>query len=352
MDHMPGQFDNSNDESIVPNRFQSVRGLRYAWPLILVFFLLTFSIGEFAYSAVSSDDTMGAFLDPVRRMYRSFYSFFRNMSPWLYLGIPICFVAQFRFPVYKGSRPFGAATRLDLVYTLFFRLFLPLLSPIFLAFLKGVYNDYLAFIQLSTSLRLSGLSEVILGYLLIDFLGWVHHLVRHKVPVFWEFHAVHHSQTDMNPFSNERVHPVDWFVANSIKFIPAFFFANSLNVALSYIAIHGFLDRLNHSNVRTNLGLLRYVLVTPQSHRVHHAGVREYYDKNFGVSTSIWDHLFRTQHRNYDVYPPTGIPDQSFPLESNERSSLANVLNAWVAQMSYPLKVAWRKSIASRALPT
>ena len=168
---------------------------------------------------------------------------------------------------------------------------------------------------------------------------------RHKVPVFWEFHSVHHSQIKMNPFTNERVHPLDWFTANIIRFLPAFFFSDALNVGLAYIIIHKFLDRLNHSNVRTNLGWFRYVFVTPQSHRVHHSNRKEHYDKNFGVSLSIWDHLFGTQHRDYNIYPDTGIPDSRFPKESSTDGTVFKIIRIYLRQMIYPFNVVWNKTL-------
>jgi sterol desaturase/sphingolipid hydroxylase (fatty acid hydroxylase superfamily) len=50
--------------------------------------------------------------------------------------------------------------------------------------------------------------------------------------------------------------------------------------------------------------LVRYVLVTPQFHRVHHSIEPRHRDRNFGLTFSIWDHLFGTQYRGYDEYLP------------------------------------------------
>ena len=325
--------------------FQTSRGIRYVWPLALVLVLFGWSLGDFLADVLGSDDPVARLFGPVERMYRSFFNYFSSMPLWLAFGIAALFALQVFFPVQKGTRGFSVFVRVDAIWTLFSRLFIPLLSTIFLAFLRGLYDSYFSFINISTTFQLSALSEIVVGYLLIDFLGWFHHFVRHKVPVFWEFHAVHHSQTNMNPFSNNRVHPMDWMTANTIKFLPAFFFANSLNVALAYISIHRLLDHLNHSNVRTNLGPLRFFLVTPQSHRVHHSSMKELYDKNFGVSTSIWDHLFRTQHCDYEIYPPTGIPDRLYPMEVEGTKWVRGALSSWWLQLVYPFKVVFEKTL-------
>jgi len=76
--------------------------------------------------------------------------------------------------------------------------------------------------------------------------------------------------------------------------------------------------RFYHSNIRTNLGPLRYVLVTPQSHRIHHSVDPGHRNRNYGAMLSVWDHLFRTQHDDCDTYPPTGLSDQDHPAEHPE----------------------------------
>ena len=48
--------------------------------------------------------------------------------------------------------------------------------------------------------------RVAFSLLVYDFLQWVHHFVRHKVAWLWSFHVIHHSQTEMNLFTDLRVH--------------------------------------------------------------------------------------------------------------------------------------------------
>ena len=91
-----------------------------------------------------------------------------------------------------------------------------------------------------------------------------------------------------------------------------------------------------HSNLRTNYGWLRYVLVTPQSHRIHHSTLPEHHNMNYGVNLSIWDHLFGTQYRNYDDYPVTGLGDELFPHETSMHP-LA-LAESFTAQLLYPFQ--------------
>ena len=333
----------SSDKSAVAYVATPVTGFRYVWPFLLVMALMAMFFVDAVSFYVAADDPWQKLLLTIKRIYWSFWNsvFF---SPWFYLGVPACFILEKLMPVQRGVRLVGSNTRVDFLYLLVMIPFYAVTVPFFFSFLRQIYEQYFWFINLSTALQYPALVDFILGYLLVDFFGWLHHYVRHKVPVFWDFHAVHHSQQNMNPFTNERMHPLDWFIANIIKFLPAFFFADALNVVLGYIITHKFIERLYHSNVRTNFGWLRYIFVTPQSHRVHHSKIKEHYDMNFGVSLSIWDHLFGTQLRDYDIYPETGIPDSRFPFEKNTDTSSFKVIHVYILQMIYPFKLVWDKT--------
>lgn len=148
--------------------------------------------------------------------------------------------------------------------------------------------------------------------LAFDFLQWLHHFVRHKVRWLWHFHVIHHSQTEMNLFTDLRVHFAEYLVAHALTFLPLF----ALN--LTPFAIMGvglftlWYNRFIHTNVRTNLGPLKHILVTPQYHRVHHSIETRHYDKNFGVLFTVWDRVFGTLHAGYDEYPATGVAGVDF----------------------------------------
>lgn len=341
-------MDSFSKESAMNQMEKPIRGFHYVWPLLLVLAFLGLFFAEVVSSYFLADNPGQALVLTVKRIYWSFYNSVLFISPWFYIGVPVLFVLERIMPVQRGIRLIGSNTRVDIFYTVIMIPFYGVTVPLFYSFLRQIYEQYFWFIDLSSAMHHTIIAEVTLGYILIDFHGWLHHYVRHKVPVFWDFHAVHHSQHEMNPFTNQRIHPLDWFIANVVKFIPAFFFANALNVMFSYIVIHRILDRLNHSNVRTNLGFFRYIFVTPQSHRVHHSSIKEHYDRNFGVSMSIWDHLFGTQHRDYNVYPETGIPDTHFPSESTTDVNLLDIIRVYIRQMIYPFKVVLKKTFQEK----
>lgn len=322
---------------------RDLTGIRYIWPLLIVIIFMGIFTIDSASVFLQAENPWQKLILAIRYVY-SYVLGSIVLSPWFYLGVPSLLVVERIWPVQRNQKSLGANTRIDLFYTIIMIPFYGLIAPLFYGFLRQIYEQYFWFINLSSEALYPYQLEILIGYLVIDFHGWLHHYVRHKVPVFWEFHTIHHSQPRMNPFTNERVHPFDWFSANVIKFLPAFFFSDALNVGLAYVIIHQFLDRFTHSNIRTNLGPLKYVLVTPQSHRVHHSNLPEHFDRNFGVSLSIWDYLFRTQHRNYEDYPETGIPDPNFPVEKASGENLSSILRIYLAQIIYPFKVVWTKT--------
>ena len=141
----------------------------------------------------------------------------------------------------------------------------------------------------------------------------------------------------MNVLSDNRNHVVETMVTATIAFLPAWFLgldtATAGLLAISTVYVSAWI----HTNIRTNLGPLRYVLVSPQAHRVHHSIEPQHYDTNFGTVFSWWDYLFGTRYPGDDEYPPTGIVDSEFPMEHS--ASPGAVASTWWAQTVYPFRV-------------
>jgi sterol desaturase/sphingolipid hydroxylase (fatty acid hydroxylase superfamily) len=181
---------------------------------------------------------------------------------------------------------------------------------------------------------------MIFSLFVLDFWKWFHHLVRHKVKWFWYFHTIHHSQTEMNLFENDRVHLFDVIIARTIIFIPGYMLGLSVTQLLVVTFLMRWYPYFYHANIRANMGILKYLFVTPQAHRVHHSKVKAHADKNFGVIFIIWDRLFGTYFDGGDEYPETGIEDKDFPLERS-MSGWA-LFSTTIKQFCYPFKCIWR----------
>lgn len=148
-------------------------------------------------------------------------------------------------------------------------------------------------------------------------------------------HALHHSQKELNFFSDFRYHVVEYLNRHTVLVIPFLIFPINTPVVVGFSIVAGWYTRFYHGNMRINLGLLRYVLVTPQSHRIHHSNVPQHQDRNFGSLFSIWDQIFGTEYPCYSEYPETGIKDSAFPHEQSIHP--VTLLFMPLKQLSYPV---------------
>ncbi len=181
----------------------------------------------------------------------------------------------------------------------------------------------------------------IAAFLIVDFLFYFDHRIRHRISLFWHFHAVHHAQRELNFFTDARAHIFDRVWSLLILAIPTLILKLNAPQVILIALIIEFHQAMYHANFKSNYGFLRYVLVTPQSHRIHHSRLPEHQNKNFGGSLSIWDHLFGTQHNNYDEYPETGIDDEMFPHENGRNP--VRLLDTFGAHFLYPFGAIYRQ---------
>lgn len=268
-------------------------------------------------------------------------------NPWFYIGTVVILLLEKLFPVRREQPLLSVSLAQDFVWLFLESLFSATVLVGFAALLRLLYRKYLGFLTIDAVTRLPEWGRIVVAVLAIDFLGWFHHWLRHKVRPFWYFHCVHHSQRHLNLFTDLRYHVVEYIIANAVKVVPLAMLQVKNPAILAYVLAHQWYTRFYHGNIRTNLGVLRYVLVTPQSHRVHHSPHRRHWDRNFGVIFSIWDWIFGTQYPKGDEFPRTGIPNRDFPHETSARP-LA-LLWTPIAQMIWPFtklfsREAWKIS--------
>ena len=149
--------------------------------------------------------------------------------------------------------------------------------------------------------RDGSLASWVFAFLLADLCYYGYHRASHGVGAFWAIHGVHHQARVMNVTVALR-HPwlsdsysAPFYALCPIMGIPtAQFF-----VAISFISFYAFTV---HSRTFRRPGL--FVLVTPQTHIVHHAKNPRYIDKNFGAMFTLWDRLFGTHVEVVPEDPP------------------------------------------------
>ncbi len=138
-------------------------------------------------------------------------------------------------------------------------------------------------------------ASVGLSMLLLDLAIYAQHRAFHRVPLFWRLHRVHHSDTGFDTSLALRFHPLEMLVSMGWKLaVIALLGTPALAVLLFEIALSAF-ALFSHADLRLPPALdarLRWLIVTPDVHRVHHAVDRSEHDHNYGFCLSVWDRWF------------------------------------------------------------
>ena len=258
-------------------------------------------------------------------------------EPWFGIFIVGLWLLQWRYPARRQERPLGKGLVQDLGWFLLSPVLAVTIISAYLVLLSTGVTAVLGNRTLDLVPALGVWRVAVLAFVISDLMAWVSHWMHHHLPSLWQFHAVHHSQTEMNVLSDNRQHVIETIVAATVAYLPARFLGldtvQAGTLAISTIYVSAFI----HTNIRTNLGPLRYVFVSPQAHRVHHSVEERHYDTNFGTVFSWWDYLFGTRYPGDHEYPPTGITDTTFPLERS--TNPVRVVTTWGAQTLHPFRV-------------
>ena len=261
-------------------------------------------------------------------------------SPVLYVVIAAALFLEWRMPARQHQRLITRGLWQDFFWFLTNRILWVGAVAMLGQATRAFYHAHLEFLTWDVTIQLPLAARIVLSILVFDFLDWVRHYVKHRVPWLWVFHAVHHSQREMNLFTEFRVHVVERVVNVILLFIPLSMFHVGIPADFYIALVLNWYQALYHANIRTNYGPLKYILVTPQSHRLHHSDQREHVDMNFGVIFTFWDRLFGTRWPDYDDYPSTGINDAKFPNEQS--NGVTGIFGTWARQLAYPVEALYR----------
>jgi sterol desaturase/sphingolipid hydroxylase (fatty acid hydroxylase superfamily) len=145
----------------------------------------------------------------------------------------------------------------------------------------------------------AGLSFVA-GFLLLDLLRYLVHRCKHAVPFFWRFHALHHSDPDVDVTTSVRVHPIEHLLASGVFLLAVILLDIPATAWLAYWLVVSVIEAVQHGNIRLPAWLeqgLQPVLVTVDMHRIHHSVSFAEASVNYATVFSIWDRLFGTYTR-------------------------------------------------------
>jgi sterol desaturase/sphingolipid hydroxylase (fatty acid hydroxylase superfamily) len=252
---------------------------------------------------------------------------------------------QYLLPAKQAQKIFSVSFAQDAVWFFYETALNALILVFYVEYLTGYYHQHFSSLTITSLSQSPGWIRFLLALLLVDFLYWLQHYCLHKTPLLWQFHALHHSQKELNYFTDFRYHVVEYVVRYTFLIVPFLLLQLDPPTIAAVVIFQRCYSHFYHGNIRTNMGLLKYILVTPQSHRVHHSLEAEHRDKNFGAIFSIWDFILGTQCKVFTVYPETGIADEAFPHE--QKTGLKSLLLTPLSQLLYPFLIVSRAYLSS-----
>ncbi|WAC01411.1 sterol desaturase family protein [Lacinutrix neustonica] len=292
---------------------------------------------------------MDKYIDLIKNSYSGYWNYLKNeiiaINHWdnYFYGLIVIsilvWILEIIFPWRKQQSIFRKDFWLDTFY-MFFNFFL--LNLIILIALSETasefFNDILGFAGLSVSnFQLFDVDQLplwlglLIFFIVSDFTQWNTHRLLHRIPLLWNFHKVHHSVKEMGFAAHLRYHWMEPVVYKSLLYIPIAIIGgfDAQHVAI----VHFFsitIGHLNHANLGWDYGRLKYLFNNPKMHIRHHAKklpANVKYGVNYGLTLSLWDYLFNTNHVPYDGQDiELGFSgDEDFPKD-------------FIQQELYPLK--------------
>ena len=163
--------------------------------------------------------------------------------------------------------------------------------------------------------------STLIALVAMDLVIWTQHVMVHAIPLLWRLHRVHHADLDYDLTTGARFHPLEIILSMLIKFAAIMVLGPPVEAVILFEVILNGMAMFNHANVRLPARLdrmLRWLVVTPDMHRVHHSIEDDETNSNFGFNLSWWDRLFgtyRDQPRQGHRGMTTGIRHYRDPRE-------------------------------------
>ena len=154
---------------------------------------------------------------------------------------------------------------------------------------------------------------IIASVIILDAAIYFQHVLFHAVPALWRLHRVHHADLDFDVTTGSRFHPIEIVLSMLIKFATIIIIGAPAIAVVIFEVLLNATSMFNHANIRIPQGvdrILRWIVVTPDMHRVHHSIENDETNSNFGFNLPWWDRLFgtyRDQPRSGQVQMTIGI---------------------------------------------
>lgn len=214
----------------------------------------------------------------------------------------LVWILEMAFPWRKNQSIIRKDFWLDGFY-MFFNFF------IFSIAISGLYNLLRLFFSeidiTANTLTLIDISQMtmwiqlLVFFIILDFVQWLTHVLLHKYPFLWKFHKVHHSVKEMGFAAHLRYHWMENLFYKPLKTFGVMIlggFEPEQAYIVHFLAIT--IGHLNHANVKITWGPLKYIFNNPVMHLYHHATLQPMgkHGVNYGISLSLWDYIFKTNY--------------------------------------------------------
>ncbi|MBK9190449.1 MAG: sterol desaturase family protein [Crocinitomicaceae bacterium] len=228
-----------------------------------------------------------------------------NYFWWLVILSLVVWGLEIAFPWRKNQPTLRKDFWID-AFFMFFNFYIFKLV-IFMAFsnvtemaFKDLFGGDLKSLALFDISTLPAIAQLVIFFVITDFIQWFTHVLLHRYNFLWKFHKVHHSVEEMGFAAHLRYHWMENVFYSPMKYIAVMLiggFTPEQAFIVFYFAIA--IGHLNHANIGISYGPLKYILNNPKMHIWHHAyelSPQHKYGANFGITLSIWDYIFRTNY--------------------------------------------------------
>lgn len=169
------------------------------------------------------------------------------------------------------------------------------------------------------TLNINPYIAVIVTVLALDLALYLFHVLMHRLPVLWRVHQVHHSDTDLDTSTALRFHPIEFLLMLWVRIgAVTLLGAPVLGVVVYELLFSGMLI-FNHCNIKLHPlreRQLRWLIITPDVHRIHHSLNEKEHNSNLGFVFSFWDRSLGT----HIIDPLLGHPAMRLGLSFARRS--------------------------------
>ncbi len=230
---------------------------------------------------------------------------------WLLIISIFCWILERLFSWREKQKALRDQIGQDFFWLIFNGHFAGILLAYFTFWVVTQINNIFLSSQLPSADQLNLLSnnpiwiQFFVYFILSDFIEWCVHNLLHRISWMWEFHKLHHSIVELDWIGNFRFHWMEIIIYRSIKYFPLVVLGVNGEIILMIAVVATLIGHLNHSNLKMDYGIFRYIFNSPRFHVWHHDVILQgQHGQNFAIVFSTWDWIFGTAFYPADKEQP------------------------------------------------